>query len=139
MRRFDTRKRPWLAAVLGALLTGLGHCYIGRWRRALLWATGMVVAAMIVGPAALASLTSGGTVDLLAIAPLLVLGSLSAADAYLLAHVQNAIARAAEATEKERTHCPACGGELDPMLDFCHWCTTELEDATVTRPDDGSS
>ncbi len=27
----------------------------------------------------------------------------------------------------ETTSCPNCGKELDADLDFCHWCTTELD------------
>jgi len=31
------RYRPWLAAVLALLIAGLGHAYLRRWGRALLW------------------------------------------------------------------------------------------------------
>ncbi|GAB3690663.1 hypothetical protein GCM10028857_27260 [Salinarchaeum chitinilyticum] len=140
MSRSVGRKRPWLAAALATLFTGLGHCYLRRWRRALGWIAGAVaVAVLFVDPGALEALATGGTVDPVAVAPVFVLGGLSAVDAYLLAHVQNAAVRLSAATEGQRTHCPTCGKELDPMLEFCHWCTTELEDANVASSDDGDA
>jgi ornithine cyclodeaminase/alanine dehydrogenase-like protein (mu-crystallin family) len=27
----------------------------------------------------------------------------------------------------DEPQCPNCGGELDPEIDFCPWCTVELE------------
>jgi len=37
MQRSTSQKRPWLAALLGALVTGFGHLYLRRWRRAVGW------------------------------------------------------------------------------------------------------
>jgi len=124
-----SRKRPWFAALLGVLATGLGHCYLRRWRRALGWLVALFAASyFLVDPAAMEAAASGEGVDLLALAPILAVGSLSAVDAYLLAHAQNALARVAVAPEGELAHCPNCGREVDPDLSFCHWCTAALPD-----------
>ena len=135
MSRSVTRKRPWLAALLAVLVTGLGHLYLRRWRRALGWLVAMfAVAWFLVDPAALDALASGSAVDPLSVAPLLVAGGLSVADAYLLAHAQNRVARRTP-TDGELTHCPYCGEELDPDLDFCQWCTAELDDFEAALPE----
>jgi hypothetical protein len=38
--------------------------------------------------------------------------------------------------DAEGPTCPACGKELDEELDFCPWCTTELE---WERPEESTS
>lgn len=127
MGRTTSRKRPWLAALLAALVTGFGHLYLRRWRRAFGWFTALVVAAVLfVDPAAFKALANGSPVGLLAQLPLLVVGTLSVLDAYFLAHVQNHVVRTVTPQEEERTHCPNCGKELDTEIEFCHWCTTPL-------------
>ncbi|MFC6989049.1 zinc ribbon domain-containing protein [Haloplanus sp. GCM10025708] len=140
MSRSVSQKRPWLAAVLGTLATGLGHLYLRRWRRGLGWLTVLFgVSYFFVDPSALDALASGTVVDPLAIAPIVVVGSLSVADAYLLARAQNAVARTTVATDGRLTHCPGCGNELDSDLDFCHWCTAELPDFEVSGPEDADA
>ena len=135
MERMTTRKRPWLAAMLSVLATGLGHLYLRRWKRALGWlATLYVVAVLFVPSSVLDTLFTGGPVDLLAAAPVLLVSGLCVLDAYLLAHVQNTFERlvtieVSQPTESdaEAVRCPSCGRALDADLDFCHWCTTQLD------------
>ncbi|NHN65737.1 zinc ribbon domain-containing protein [Haloarcula sp. JP-Z28] len=137
MGRSVSRKRPWLAALLGAVATGFGHLYLRRWRRGLAWVGvlfGVIV--LFVDPAAIEALANWHAVDPLAIAPILVIGSLNAVDAYLLAHAQNAVARLTFTPDGQRTHCPNCGKELDSDLAFCHWCTTEIGDLEAALPND---
>jgi len=142
VNRTLSQKRPWLAALLSMLATGLGHLYLRRWRRALGWlAVVLGVSYFFVDPAALDAAASGETFDLLELAPVLVVTSLSVADAYLLAYVHNAVAQATATPDGELSHCPNCGKEVDADLEFCHWCTAELpaDDAAVTpRLDDDS-
>jgi hypothetical protein len=139
VNRTLSRKRPWLAALLGVLATGLGHLYLRRWRRAAGWLAALLaVSYLFVDPTAVqaASVGGGGDVDLVALAPVLAVGSLSALDAYLLARARNALAGAAAASEDGLARCPNCRGEVDSDLDFCHWCAAELPDVDpVTAAD----
>lgn len=151
-------KRPWLAALLGTLATGLGHFYLRRWKRGLGWfAAAVAVSAFFVPPEAARALLSGSGGDITTLAPLLAVGVASVADAYVLA-------RMSQHTASERTgdvpsaepgpgvetgdgttavagsavpgqvpgsadaECPECGKELDPELDFCPWCTARLDE-----------
>lgn len=135
MSQSTSRKRPWLAALLGALGTGFGHLYLRRWRRGLAWIGVLLgVTVLFVDPAAVEALVAGNAVDPLAIAPILVAGSLSVFDAYLLAHVQNAVARLPVTPDGQLTNCPNCGEELDADLDFCHWCATEIDGSEAAFP-----
>ncbi|ELZ12165.1 hypothetical protein C479_05138 [Halovivax asiaticus JCM 14624] len=129
-----SRKRPWLAAVLATLVTGLGHLYLRRWRRALGWLfVVFVTGALFVPPEAMEALVNEGAIDPVALAPSLLVGAFSVVDAYLVARALNMRNQAAAAVvnEDESTvsTCPNCGKELDPDLDFCQWCTTSIDDA----------
>ncbi|MFA1610111.1 DUF7575 domain-containing protein [Halobellus rubicundus] len=86
-------KRPWLAALLGTLATGLGHFYLRRWRRGLGWFLAAVVTSLVFVPAdaAQALLTGGG--DPSALFPMFVVGVASVADAYVLARASQREAR----------------------------------------------
>ncbi|WP_122089200.1 zinc ribbon domain-containing protein [Halalkalicoccus subterraneus] len=129
MSQSVSQKRPWLAALLGALATGVGHIYLRRWRRGFAWVGVLfAVTVLFVDSAVVETLANGTAVDPIAIAPILLVGGLSAADAYLLAHVHNAVARLAVTSDGQLTHCPHCGKELDTDLEFCHWCTTDLSE-----------
>lgn len=128
------RKRPWLAALLGAIATGLGHLYLRRWRRGFAWVGLLLgVSVLIVDADAMEAFATRGAVDPLAIAPIVLVGTLSVLDAYLLAHAHNAVARGTVSLDRR---CPECGRELDPDLAFCHWCSTELEDLEAAGPID---
>ena len=127
----NSRKRPWLAALLAGLLTGFGHLYLRRWRRALGWLAGSFAATtLFVDPAAAEALVNGTVTreNLVETAPMFVVGGLSVIDAYLLARAQNTAAESpSDADAVERASCPHCGKELDPDLEFCHWCTRSVE------------
>lgn len=128
------RKRPWLAALLGALATGFGHLYLRRWRRGFAWVVVLLATTVFfVDPMTVDSLARRETVALSAISPILFVGSLSVLDAYLMARTQNAMANLMEAADGRQTHCPNCNRELDPELEFCHWCTTELDVPSSSR------
>lgn len=129
MNRTLSQKRPWLAALLSVLATGLGHLYLRRWRRAIGWLTALLgVSYVLVDPAALDAAATGGEFEPLELAPVLVVTSLSVLDAYLLARAHNAVARTVVTPDGEFANCPNCGKDVDADLTFCHWCTTELPD-----------
>ena len=147
-----SRKRPWLAALLGTLATGLGHFYLRRWKRGLGWFVAAVaVSAVFVPPEAARALLEGSGGDLGTLAPLIAAGVASVADAYVLARLHqqethdgverttpsspaagetSAVTGGGSVETRTTTdvdaECPECGKELDPDLDFCPWCTTRL-------------
>jgi len=123
-------KRPWLAALLAFLYPGLGHVYLRKWIRAMLW-FGLVVttSTLLIPESAIpgslsvdALIEAGQAIPIEATLTILSISFLSVADAYWLAAQSNR-QRAIEAAET----CPNCGKELDEDIDFCHWCTTEIE------------
>lgn len=139
-------KRTWLAVALAMLVTGLGHLYLRRWGRAAGWVLLAIGASAFVPPeqAALfsqwveATLSLQSTANLApldptALLPLVAVGLLSIVDVYLVARNHNAQYRAQQAviaaggTVDSVVQCPACGRDVDPDLDFCHWCTTRLD------------
>ncbi|WP_148414357.1 zinc ribbon domain-containing protein [Haloferax sp. KTX1] len=151
-----TKHRPWLAAILGLILTGLGHLYLRRWRRAALWVLlTFAVSAVFVPPEAFDPLTGGATIPpsefaavLRELAPILAVSFASVLDAFFLGLRQAAEAQAqadrsaaedadtdaSTATvadpEADAVTCPECGREVDADIDFCHWCTTRLDEPT---------
>ncbi|ELZ05520.1 zinc ribbon domain-containing protein [Natrialba asiatica] len=129
MDQSTSRKRPWLAAGLGLLVTGLGQLYLRRWKRALGWAVfAVLVGAFLVPESTLANPASADLVDG---APLLVVGVLSVVDAYLIARRHNV--RLAVAQE---SRCPSCYRELDADVAFCPWCGSEVQSTAAA---DGSA
>lgn len=135
-----SQKRPWLAAVLAALVTGLGHLYLRRWRRAVGWlVVSFGTTALFVDPAAFDAFIAGswGLETLVAIAPMFVVISLSVVDAYLLARIQtdHSTTDSVQSTDADSIACPHCGKDLDPDLEFCHWCTNSVADIDRDRPD----
>jgi hypothetical protein len=131
------RKRPWLAALLAVLYPGLGHVYLRKWGRALLWFIVIITSSSLLIPpeAVPESLTfdslvaAGRAVPLPVSFTILTLTFLSMADAYWLARQGGEEEEGATqvATDEGTRTCPSCGKEIDEDIDFCHWCTTELE------------
>lgn len=86
------RFRPWIAAVLALVLAGLGHAYLRRWARALLWLVTIAASSVLlhslhdVEPAN--PITSPGAVPLDILVPLTFLIGLSAVDAFLIGREQ---------------------------------------------------
>ncbi|SHG52723.1 zinc ribbon domain-containing protein [Halobaculum gomorrense] len=136
------RKRPWLAGLLALVVTGLGHAYLRRWLRGFGWFAATFAAILLfVPPDVVEALNTGGPIGnpVEALPPVLVVVA-SAVDAYMLARrthadaVDPAGAEAGAAAvgsrhrpDESAPSCPNCGKELDADLDFCPWCTTELE------------
>lgn len=146
MARLSLRGNPFIAAVLGTVVTGLGHLYLRRWLRALGWVgVTIAVSALFVPEAALSALASGTLTNPLAVVPVVLISAASAFDAFRIAagkRANSVEARERTDTETDGTEttvvCPACGKDVDPELGFCHWCSTEFEvvDDELTRHDE---
>ena len=123
------QRKPWLAALLAVLITGLGHLYLREWLRAAMWYGFALTAAMLFIPdgTMTALLENGTRPPLEELLPILMIQGLSVVDAYRVAHRRNFMA--------DQIPCPYCGRPLDEDLAFCHWCTTPLE---IGEPDDES-
>ena len=115
-------KRPLVAALLGAAVTGLGHVYLREWGRALTWyALTVCVAVLFVPTAALERLAAGEVQSLAAFAPVLAVVAASVVDAYRSATRVDA----GEEGDADVRRCPECGRTSDDALQFCHWCATD--------------
>lgn len=134
--RGQTRKRPWIAALLAVVYPGLGHVYLRSWFRALLWFWMALLAVVwFVPESTFAGVSSlGGVLSGLmaiptegALAILLVIG-FNAVDAYWQANRVR--------SRLDGSTCPHCGKTIDDDLkvSFCHWCT-----APLPRAEDRSS
>jgi hypothetical protein len=126
------RKRPWLAAILGAVATGLGHLYLRRWQRALGWLLASLTTMFFFVPTSAintldAMMWGTGSVSvpsldlLIALFPLLAVGAASVLDAYLIARTNN---RQLLEQQLGIERCPDCGRPIDPDVSFCQWCAT---------------
>ena len=130
----DVKKSPLIAAVLALLYPGLGHVYLRRWGRALLWF--VLIVSTVVALIPEAAVPTELSVDALLAArssipgrvALFTLGisALSVVDAYRIASQSDD--ESATQADADTVSCPNCGKELDEDLDFCHWCTTRLDD-----------
>jgi hypothetical protein len=136
LRGSTGRKRTWLAVVLAILYPGLGHVYLRKWGRALLWFVMIVTSSVFLIPDDATPTTM--SVDALVTAAeaiptevsLLILGLsfLSVLDAYWQATQINERARPTvdDRGEVQAEDCPNCGKELDEDLEFCPWCSQRL-------------
>jgi len=130
------RKRAWLAVALTIVVPGLGHAYLRLWGRGLLWFLLVVGSVATLVPEWFSATTFDELVSVvegvstpISLA-LFGIAVLCVVDTYLMTSRLNERARR-EHGEASVTTCPECGRELDGDLDFCHWCTTELDDAST--------
>ncbi|OYR39695.1 zinc ribbon domain-containing protein [Halorubrum sp. Ib24] len=81
-----SRRRPWLAAVLALVVSGLGHAYLRRWGRALGWYVAVTATLVVIVPdAAVEGLIAGDAPPVADVAPALLVVAASVIDAYVLA------------------------------------------------------
>ena len=123
--------RPLLAVVLAFLYPGLGHVYLREWLRALVWFFLNVTSFALLMPENAVPETFGWS-ELVAAAEsvppeaalaLAAITVFSMIDAYWMAKRQTT---ETESEVEEGTTCPNCGRDVDPDLEFCHWCTERL-------------
>ncbi|MDB2226017.1 zinc ribbon domain-containing protein [Halorubrum ezzemoulense] len=153
-----TRRRPWLAALLALVVSGLGHAYLRRWARAFGWYVAVTAAVFVFVPeAAISGVLAGEPPPVRDVAPAAAVVGASVIDAYVVAlrnnrehererdaarsadaaeptaggTVDGPAAPSTETTSDETVRCPECGKETDPTVDFCQWCAEPLgDDAT---------
>ncbi len=147
LRKEPGRKRPWLAALLAILYPGLGHVYLRKWGRALLWFLVIISSSTFLIPQNAVPETlsmeeliaAGQAVPLPVSLAILTLTFLSMADAYWIARrtgeqaaspdlPDSEIRDGAKQPDSDTRSCPNCGKEVDEDIDFCHWCTTKLDE-----------
>ena len=149
-----TRRRPWLAALLALVVSGLGHAYLRRWARALGWYVAVTAAVFVFVPeSAIAGAFAGDPPAVREVAPAAAVVGASVIDAYVVALRNNRTyerergtvratdaadspderaadgpaAQSAETGANDGTvRCPECGKETDPTVDFCQWCAEPL-------------
>jgi len=81
-----SRRRPWLAAVLALVVSGLGHAYLRRWARALGWYLVITATVVLLVPdGAVDQIFAGNLPPLDEIAPVLLVVAASVIDAYVVA------------------------------------------------------
>jgi hypothetical protein len=125
-------KRTWVAVLLTILVPGLGHLYLRLWVRSVLWFALYFTTSsfLLPGKATPESLSIDAFVAASEAVPLqtaLLVVSISLfclLDVYMMSNYINYQHK----KEESGVVCPSCGKELDEDLDFCHWCTTELDD-----------
>ncbi|WP_435363143.1 DUF6677 family protein [Haloarchaeobius sp. DYHT-AS-18] len=124
------RVRVVVAVVLSFVFPGLGHAYLRRWARALLFVGLFItVTALALPEAAITSFDSiiavtqrvSNQVSLSESVAMSVVEIAAMTDAYLLA---SSSLRAEEGGPR----CPNCKKELDGEIDFCPWCAQEIDD-----------
>jgi len=142
--RESSGKRPWVAVLLAVLYPGLGHLYLRLWGRAILWFVFIVTATTLLVPGDVypstfsleAVLGAAQAIPVVVSLVVLALSALNVVDAYLMARrmdgrsdsTTDAAGLGTGGGDDGTRSCPNCGKELDENLDFCHWCTTELDD-----------
>lgn len=133
--------RPWLAVLLAFLYPGLGHVYLREWLRALVWFFLNVTSFALLMPENAVPETLGfdalfraaENVPPEAALALVSITVFSMVDAYWMAK-----RRDTETSVKEGATCPNCGRDVDPDLEFCHWCSERLAPESDSDSDSDS-
>ncbi|RJX42057.1 zinc ribbon domain-containing protein [Halonotius aquaticus] len=140
-----------LLALAGAMIgvPGVGHAYLRRWKRSLLWLTVTLGAGILLLSYYVPDPSTLDPFDFDAIPmevrlTIFVITAVSVFDATLLAYLDGrstaGIGSDDEPSEEGTRSCPHCGKPTDADLDFCTWCTepladTDAVDDTSTEPD----
>lgn len=113
-----------LVAALSMLTPGLGHVFLGAWRRACLWLSAGVVTTVFVLPgwgfhAGILSVLPAGVSELHVVATLA-----AVALAFRLAATMDTVVSLANRSSRI---CADCTRETLDGVDFCHWCLEDRE------------
>lgn len=130
------RRRPWLAAVLALLVSGLGHAYLRRWARAFGWYAAITATLVFIVPdGAVDQVVAGNRPPIGDIAPALVAVAASVVDAYVLAVRNNrAHERQSSSTEAAGDAARSDAGDGATWSDATE--TTETDTETDARSPD---
>jgi hypothetical protein len=110
-----SRRRPWLAALLALVVSGLGHAYLRRWARALGWYVAVTATLVLVVPdAAVEGLLAGDPPPAGDIAPAVLVVAASVIDAYVVALRNN---REYERDRRTETGAPSERATSGPASD----------------------
>lgn len=131
-------QQPLTAAILSAVVPGLGHAYLGAWGKSLIWFATVLMAVTLIGfeagldPAAAASVSDLFQTIVTAVSPIglvavVLLVSANVIDAFRVGQRLQARDPTAGQQSGDEQTCPNCNRSVDADLDFCHWCTTEFE------------
>ncbi len=132
------RRRPWIAAVLGFIFTGVGHIYLRRWLRGAAWFMAALASSFFVPEAAVEATTQAATtaftnpqaaqsmtLPIKELLPIYAVITASIIDAYIIAKMNNQLV---EEIEQGVRRCPSCAKKIDDSVNFCQWCGTDLDD-----------
>lgn len=137
-------KRPWLAVLLGTLVTGFGHIYLRRWWRALGWVLTLSVTSLLFVPTSARTALSSqvlnpgsasGSLPVIDLLPIFAIGLISVLDAYVIARMNN---RQLMEQHLGVQRCHNCGRQLDPEVSFCQWCGASRSDHSESEPESES-
>jgi hypothetical protein len=140
-----------LVALAGAMIgvPGVGHAYLRRWKRSLLWLTvtlgaGILLLSYYVPDPSTLDPFDFGAIPMEVRLTIFVITAVSVFDATLLAyldgHGSNSLTTrdvsTADPDGEGGISCPHCGKTTDADLDFCTWCTKPLtgDDAATETP-----
>lgn len=112
------QRRPVVAALL-ALVPALGHAYLRRWARGIVWLLLISGSVLIAGVVTGASRTDPTVLPPTFLLPIALVVILSAVDAFLVARRERLSSGPA---------CPYCGKEVDSELRFCWYCASPFEE-----------
>ncbi len=126
--------RAFAAAGVSVFLPGAGHALLRDWRRAALFGLMYVSAIVLFLPSIQELVSAESTMDALALATteLDIFGQFALSFVVFFAAVDAGFRAlgfppGSNQASGDVPACPECGREVDPELDFCHWCTTRLE------------
>jgi len=146
-----------LVALAGAMIgvPGVGHAYLRRWKRSLLWLTvtlgaGILLLSYYVPDPSTLDPFDFGAIPMEVRLTIFVITAVSVFDATVLAYLDGqgstsvtaSDVSTADADAEGGVSCPHCGKTTDAELDFCTWCTepltieTEQETTAETTADE---
>ena len=134
-----------LVALAGAMIgvPGVGHAYLRRWKRSLLWLTvtlgaGILLLSYYVPDPSTLDPFDFGAIPMEVRLTIFVITAVSVFDATLLAYLDGrstaGIGSDDEPSEDGTRSCPHCGKPTDADLDFCTWCTEPLTTEAEQEP-----
>ncbi|WP_424014812.1 DUF7575 domain-containing protein [Halorubrum xinjiangense] len=136
-----TRRRPWLAALLALVVSGLGHAYLRRWARALGWYVAVAAAVFVFVPeSAITGAFAGDPPAVREVAPAAAVVGASVIDAYVVALRNNRAYEQERETARatSRTESIGHGTADEPNASSAGTAEEPQAPSTGTADDDGT-